>query len=313
MGSTSKILVTGGAGFIGSNLVDKLLEVGHEVTVIDDLSSGKIRNLRAWGTENRLVFHEGNFADSRFLRSKLPKTDVVIHLAALSSVTYSILHPRRVYKVNAEATNILLKACVENSVARFVFASSAAVYGNRKPPLTEELPPDPLSPYGASKASAEASVRSASTSSGLESVILRFMNVYGPRSLESNEGVIPKFIKAVKKRKPIIVFGDGEQTRDFVHVSDVVDSIISAIGTKSSNADIFNIGTGQPTTISCLVDLLRGSIKSRSLRIRHTKERKGEVRHSFADIGKAARILRFTPKVALREGIEELLTQERLR
>jgi len=309
--SRPRVLVTGGAGFIGSNLTHRLLGDGNDVRVVDDLSYGKLRNLEGLVREGRVPFHKVSFFDKGFLQSELPGTDVVVHLAALTSVSYSVLHPALVNKVNVTGTVTLLQACVTACVKRLIFASSAAVYGNNKPPLSEGLLPDPLSPYAASKVSAEGYVRSFNSSYGLEAVILRFMNVYGPRSLGSNEGVVPQFLRAMKKKEPLVIYGDGGQTRDFVHVSDVVDSIVSAIYTDSSHADIFNIGTGRPTTINGLVDLLKGLSGAESIKVRHEAKREGEVRKSYADIAKAVRLLGFTPRVELKKGVADMLTQEK--
>ena len=305
--SKLRVLVTGGAGFIGSNLVHRLLEDGNDVCVVDDLSHGRLQNLNGTVQERKLRFHKGSFHDRGFLQSELPGTEVVVHLAALTSVSYSILHPDVVNRVNVTGTTALLEACVRASVKRFVFASSAAVYGNHRPPLSEGLVPDPLSPYAASKSSAEDYIRSFHSSYGLESVILRFMNVYGPRSLGSNEGVVPQFLRAIKRKETLVIYGDGKQTRDFVHVSDVVDSILSAMDTDASHADIFNIGTGRPTTINGLVSLLQDLLGAKRLRVRHEARRKGEVRHSYANITKAARFLGFMPKVKLKDGIADML------
>jgi UDP-glucose 4-epimerase len=303
------ILVTGGAGFIGSNLVHSLIENGHDVSVVDDLSHGMLYNLEGTVRERKLRFHKGSFWDREFLRHELPGTDVVIHLAALTSVPYSVLHPDAVNRVNVTGTVGLLGACVKASVKRVIFASSAAVYGSHTPPLKEGLPPDPLSPYAASKASAEGYLRSFHSSYGLESVILRFMNVYGPRSLGSNEGVVPQFLRAITKKETLVIYGDGNQSRDLVHVSDVVDSIVSAIGTNASHADVFNIGTGRPTTINDLVGLLQDLMGPKRLKVRHEAGRKGDVRQSYASITKASRFLGFAPKVKLREGIANMLVQ----
>ena len=259
--------------------------------------------------DKRLRFHRGSFFDPGFLRSELSGTDIVVHLAALTSVPYSVLHPDEVGKVNVTGTLALLTACAKASVKRLVFASSAAVYGNHKPPLSERLLPDPLSPYAASKASVECFIKAFHSSYGLESVILRFMNVYGPRSLGSNEGVVPQFLRAIKRNEPLVIFGDGNQTRDFVHVSDVVDSIISATSVDASNCDIFNVGTGRPSTINGLVGLLQEMLGANRLEVKHEDQRRGDVRHSYADIRKAARSLGFKPKVKLRDGIADLLVQ----
>jgi len=304
-----RTLITGGAGFIGSNLAHRLVENGNEICVVDDLSHGRLGNLEGIIRQKNLHFHKGSFFDRKFLQSELPRTDVVVHLAALTSVPYSVLHPTTVNRVNVTGTVALLQACASASVKRFIFASSAAVYGNHRPPLSEELLPDPLSPYAASKASAEGYLKSYRSSYGLEFVILRFMNVYGPRSLGSNEGVVPQFLRKIMKGEPLTVYGDGRQTRDFVHVYDVVDSIVSAIDVNPSRADTFNIGTGRPTTINALIDLLQELLGGRRLKFRHEARREGDVRRSYADITRAVRLLGYAPKVKLKEGLADMLAQ----
>ena len=308
----ARVLVTGGAGFIGSHLVDRLLEEENEVIVVDDLSHGTLRNLQANLRNGRLHFCKGDFANHHILRENLPRVEMVVHLGALTSVPESILHPELYQRVNVGGTVALLQACVKHSVGRFVLASSAAIYGSNKPPLFEEMTPNPLSPYGASKASAEAFVQSFYSSYGLESVILRFMNVYGPRSLGFNEGVIAKFLEAAKEEQTLVIYGKGDHTRDYVHVFDIVDSILLAMKTRASRADIFNIGTGHPTTINELVRLLQRSLGNSRLGIKHLSEREGEIGQSFASINKAARVLRFAPKVKLDDGVADLLKRERL-
>jgi UDP-glucose 4-epimerase len=309
----ARILVTGGAGFIGSHLVDRLLEAENDVTVVDDMSHGSLRNLEGDLKSPHLHIHKGDFADPHLLQTSLQKMDVVIHLAALTSVPDSILNPALYEKVNVAGTAAILQACTKHSVGRFILASSAAVYGSQEPPLLEEMPLNSLSPYAASKVSAEAFVQAFCSSFGLESVILRFMNVYGPRSIGSNEGVVAKFLEAVKRERTLMIYGKGDHTRDYVHVSDVVDSIILAMATNASQADIFNVGTGRQTSVNGLVRLLHDCLPKSRLRIKHLPERKGEVKESYASISKASRVLGFAPKVELENGIADLLELERLR
>ena len=276
------------------------------------MSSGNIHNLRPNLKSKGFHLYKGDFAERGILRSVLPATDVVVHLAALTSVPYSVLHPGITRRVNAERTATLLSACARYSVGRFVLASTAAVYGRRPPPLVETMTPDPLSPYAASKVSAEASVRSHTSPSGLESVILRFMNVYGTGCSASSEGVIPSFLRAVREEAPLVLYGRGSQSRDFVHVSDVVDSITLAIHTSACQAEVFNIGTGRPTTIKGLVDLFRDLLPSKGIRVKHLPPRTGDVKQSYADVSKAARVLGFTSHVKLRAGLADLFKREKL-
>jgi UDP-glucose 4-epimerase len=303
-------MVTGGAGFIGSHLVDRLLGDGHEVTVVDDLSTGSLNNLNQGSAKQGLRVVEGDFADPEILKAELPEVSTVLHLAALTSVRYSIRHPDRVFEVNAMKTHSLLQACARDSVTRFILASTAAVYGNQSPPVSESVPVEPLSPYASSKVSAEASAQSFFHSFGLESVILRFMNVYGSRSESASEGVIPKFIAAIKKKKGFVVYGDGEQTRDFVHVDDVVEAITLAMSTSHSHGEVFNVGTGHPNSINGLVTLLQDLLPSRRLRATYLSKRKGEVRQSYASTYKASRLLGFKSTKELRFGLAEILKEK---
>lgn len=305
----SRILVTGGAGFIGSHLIDLFLKEGQKVTLVDDMSGGSLNNLDSLEDPNLRV-REGDFADPSVLNAELPESSVVVHLAALTSVPYSIIHSREVIAVNAVKTDLLLRSCVEHAVPRFLLASTAAVYGNQRPPVSEDMPPNPLSPYASSKVSAEASVRSFYKSYGLSSVILRFMNVYGSRSQSSSESVIPIFITALRKKNGLVIYGDGEQTRDFVHVNDVVDSLVKATTTVHSDADVFNVGTGIPTTINGLVSILKELVPERTLDVVHLAERPGDVRHSYASTEKASRYLGFSSSKGLRAGLQELLKEE---
>ena len=306
----SRILVTGGAGFIGSHLVARLLKNKEEVTVVDDMSRGSLGNLGPLLNDPKLRVKEGDFADAKVLRTELPEASSVVHLAALTSVPYSTSHPKDVFEVNALKTQLLLEGSVKYSVGRFVLASTAAVYGSRDPPVREDMPLDPLSPYASSKVSAEALVQSYYHSYGLRSVILRFMNVYGLRSEGSNEGVISVFIAAIRRGKTLTVYGDGNQTRDFIHVSEVVDSILRALTTPHSHADVFNVGTGHATTINELVTTLQDLLPKRGLKVAYFAKRGGEVRHSFASTDKTSRLLGFRSSLELRASLLELLKEE---
>jgi nucleoside-diphosphate-sugar epimerase len=300
--------VTGGAGFIGSHLVDRLILDGHQVLMIDDLSNGNLRNVAGHLKSQKVELVRADFADSRALAELLPGSDVVVHLAALVSVTKSVADPESSRRTNAEGTIKLLDQCVINGVKKFIFASSAAVYGESNPPLKEDMSCKPLSPYAASKVAGEAYCHAYANSYDLETVILRFMNVYGPRrSGGPYSGVMTKFAEALQQGKGLMIYGDGEQERDFVHVSDVVSSIAAAMTNPKAVGETFNIGSGVPTSINGLAELFI-SAGGKRVPIEHGPARKAEIKASYADISKARGVLEYSPTFELRKGVGEYLT-----
>ena len=304
-----KILVTGGAGFIGSNIVPRLIEKGHSVTVLDNLSSGKLENLRTVRNSPNFQFIQGDVQNKTTLHKALCMVDAVVHLAALIDIPASVTSPLKTHEVNATGTlNTLEAAIKENTVKRFVFASSTAVYGNAEAlPIMESTPPTPISPYAASKVAGEAYCNAFTRCYGLSTVILRFFNVYGPRN-EKNpySGVITKFLDQALNGEVLTIYGDGKQTRDFIHVNDIVDAIVLALEAKGMDGEIFNVCTGSPTSISELVEALHGVVKQ-DLRVNHASPRAGEIKFSYGDPSKAAEKLQFTAKVSLHEGLKLLL------
>ena len=304
-----KILVTGGAGFIGSNIVPRLIEKGHSVTVLDNLSSGKLENLRTVRNSPNFQFIQGDVQNKTTLHKALCMVDAVVHLAALIDIPASVTSPLKTHEVNATGTlNTLEAAIKENTVKRFVFASSTAVYGNSAAlPIMESTPPTPISPYAASKVAGEAYCNAFTRCYGLSTVILRFFNVYGPRN-EKNpySGVITKFLDQALNGEVLTIYGDGKQTRDFIHVNDIVDAIVLALEAKGMDGEIFNVCTGSPTSISELVEALHGVVKQ-DLRVNHASPRTGEIKFSYGDPSKATEKLKFTAKVSLHEGLTLLL------
>jgi len=305
-------VVTGGLGFIGSHLVDRLIQDAKKVTILDDLSSGQQESLRAHVSDSSLRLVRGDICETSKLDGALKGADAVVHLAAIVSVTRSIREPELVNRVNVTGTLKLLETCARNRIRRFVYASSAAVYGrNSSPPLKEDDPIRSLSAYGASKAAGEAYCQAYHETHGLETVILRLMNVYGPRAnTGAYSGVMTKFAEAVMSGKPLVIYGDGEQTRDFTYISDVVNAIVLALHEEEGVDQIFNVGTGVPTTINQLARVFI-SISGKEGQIRHVKARRGEVRHSYADISKAKRLLGYRPRVDLQTGLSEFLRWHR--
>jgi UDP-glucose 4-epimerase len=301
-------VVTGGLGFIGSHVVERFVKRGDHTVVLDDSSIGHLENLASCRNSPGLEVVEGDIRNPEALRKALEGADTVIHLAAIVSVPKSLEAPSLVAETNDSGTLNVLGACVENKVRRLVFASSAAVYGGSRQPLLEDLVPIALSPYAASKVAGEAYCRAFSESYGLETVVLRFFNVYGPRSTGPYAGVMVRFAEAIKKSSPLVVYGDGRQTRDFVHVNDVVNAILLAASRDRADREIFNIGSGHTTTINQLAKLFLRAGGKDGARISHVAPRLSEVRFSRACIDKARHVLGYEPSVDLRSGVVEFLS-----
>lgn len=301
------VLVTGGAGFIGSHLVERLVAEGHRVTVVDDLSSGRQANLRRVLGRLELNFLEGDFAEEQVVSKLVPASEVVVHLAAKVGVASSVKDPELVHEVNVNKTLRLLGACANGGVRRLVLASSASVYGDTPPPVSESAPVMPLSPYAASKVACEAYCKAYQSVYGLPTVSLRFMNVYGQRMNSAYGAVMSEFARCTEEGAPLVVQGDGEQTRDFVHVSDVVDAIVLGITVDRAAGETINIGTGVPTSITALARMFMASSGKPGLGVIHSPPREGDIRESYADTSKARRVLGFEAKKKLSGGVSEFL------
>lgn len=307
----SRILVTGGAGFIGSHIVDRLLSEGYQVTVLDNLSSGDLKNI-PYDENKNFHFLRGDIRDSSLVKEALRDIDAVFHEAALVSVTLSVQHPMLAHEVNVTGTLNLLKASVDLGVKRVVFASSAAVYGETsRPGKSETMATSPFSPYGVSKLAAENYTRSFYKLYGLETVSLRYFNVYGPRqSFDVNcayGGVITISLNRLMRNMPPIIYGDGEQTRDFVYVEDIVDANMLALNTKEGLGDSFNVGSGTRVSINYIVQVLKGLLKKEKVQNTYTDARIGDVRHGYANIGKASKLLGYNPRFSLEDGLSRLV------
>jgi len=305
----SRILVTGGAGFIGSHLVDHLLTNGFEVTVLDNVSTGRMENLSHLQKRKDFHFIKADIRDSDSVRKAVKDVDVVFHEAALVSVTRSVENPVLTNDVNVTGTLNLLKACLDAGVKRFVHASSSSVYGETKTlPKHENLVPQPISPYAVSKLAAENYVKVFHQVYGLETVCLRYFNVYGPRQAYGPySGVITIFINRLMKNQPPIIYGDGEQIRDFTNVQDVVEANMLAMNNKKAAGEVFNIATGEATTINHLAKLLLQIMGKTNLKPVYQDPRPGDIRRSYADISRARKILGYEPKISLRKGLEKLV------
>ncbi|MDH5795529.1 MAG: GDP-mannose 4,6-dehydratase [Candidatus Bathyarchaeota archaeon] len=299
-------MVTGGAGFIGSHLVEGLVERGFEVSVVDDLSTGRIENLSSCLA--RIRFVRGDIRDKATLAGSVQHVDSVLHLAAIASVPYSVEHPEATCEVNVDGTRNLLDASLF-SADRFVYVSSSAVYGDPEYlPVDEDHPLRPISPYAESKLKAEQICREYQESYGLKATILRPFNVYGPRQSNNQyAGVIAKFIERLREGSPPIIYGDGLQTRDFVYVVDAARASILAMQSDEAAGRIINIATGVPTTINHLAQLLVEMLGVGGIEPHHLGARQGDIRHSYADTREARTRLGFETQISLKEGLSSLL------
>ncbi|MEM2240481.1 MAG: NAD-dependent epimerase/dehydratase family protein [Candidatus Bathyarchaeia archaeon] len=308
--SYGRILVTGGAGFIGSNLVDALVEKDFSVVVLDNFSTGRMENLKHHLGSRGFRLIKGDIRDGLVVKEALKGVEAVFHLAAIVSVPYSIGNPHVTREVNVDGTRRLLESCLEGEVEKIIYTSTCAVYGEAEYlPIDERHPTKPISPYAESKLEAENLCRIFGEKYGFEVVTLRLFNVYGLR-VQTNQygGVIARFIERLKSGKPPVIYGDGRQTRDFVHVSDVVKAMVLALN-NGSVAGTFNIGSGLPTTINDLARLLIDIFGIRGIEPIYQEARSGDIRHSYADIRLAQNVLKFKPSIGLKEGLSNLLSQ----
>jgi nucleoside-diphosphate-sugar epimerase len=308
-----KVLVTGGAGFIGSNLIRLLLKEECSVVVLDNLSSGKMENLQGIKNNHNFKFIHGDVREAKTVKHALLGVATVVHLAALIDVSASVADPILTHEINVTGTlNLLIEAARQN-VDKFVFASSTAVYGDAKNlPVREETPCQPISPYAASKAAAEAYCSAYAGCCGLDTVRLRFFNVYGPKNENSiYSGVITKFISKAQQNETLTIEGDGEQTRDFIHVSDVVHALAQALEGKGTRGDVFNVCTGRPISINDLVNTL-SDVTGRNLKTAYVQPRTGDIRASYGDPSKAALKLGFKARISLAEGLKHLIEESKI-
>ena len=299
-----RYLVTGGAGFIGSNTVDELARRGHDVVVLDDLSSGKIQNLD--GVKGKVEFLRFSITDPDGLRDACRGVDYVIHLAARTSVPRSVKDPVETNRVNIDGTLNVLVAARDANVKRVVFAASSSVYGETPTlPKNERMPPAPISPYGVSKMVGEAYGKVFQRTYGLEFVALRYFNVFGPRQDPGSpySGVLSLFNAAVLAGTEATVYGDGEQSRDFTYVGNVVQANLLACEAEKASGLAINIGTGNRYTLNQTLALLE-KVSGRTAKAKYAPPRSGDIRDSQADISLAREVLGYNPRVGFEEGLK---------
>lgn len=304
----SSFLVTGGAGFIGSNIVDELVKRRQKVVVLDNFSTGKEENIKSSLKKIKVI--KGDIRNLPLLKKALKNIDYVLHQAALRSVPKSIDNPKRFNEVNvAGALNVLL-ACAESGVKKVIFASSSSVYGPvSRLPIKESVYPKPISPYSASKLAAEHYCRVFSELYKLPIIILRYFNVFGPRQpLETKYAMaIPRFITYMLKNQSPPVHDDGRQSRDFTYVGDVVKANLLAIRAKNVSGEIFNVASGKRCTILKLIKCLN-ILLAKNIKPRYIPPRVGDIRHTQADISKAKRLLGYKSSVSFEEGLKKTIT-----
>lgn len=296
----NKFLITGGAGFIGSHIVEKLLENNYNVIIIDNLSSGSIENIP---NSDTLKFYQLNIEkDDLELVFQKETPDYVIHLAAQTSVNFSISHPYYDANMNVMASIKLLELCKKYNIKKFITASSAAIYGNPKYlPIDENHPTEPMSQYGLSKLTMEKYIKL----SGIPYIIFRFSNAYGPRQKSSKEsGVVAIFNNAMKNNEPINIYGDGEQIRDFIYVEDIANICIKAINSNVEN-EIINFSTNKGVSLNQLFKVMK-SLYNYTLNANYLPERIGDIKNSILSNDKAYNLLKFTNYTKLEKGLEIL-------
>lgn len=293
----TRVLVTGGCGFVGSNLVATLQRAGgFEIVVLDDESLGSRANLQDFSG----TFLKGDIADRGLVRRALADVNVVVHLAAHTRVIESIETPEKTFHANVAGTFGLLEECRRAGIRRFVNASTGgAIVGDVVPPVTEEFPPRPLSPYGASKLATEGLCSAYTASYGMACVSLRFSNIYGPGSLHKGS-VVAHFLKQVLALRPLIVYGDGTQQRDYLFIDDLVEGLVRVL--KSDATGTFQLGSGKGTPLNELIAII-GRVTGRSLDVRYEAARTGEIHSTWNDIAKARAAFGFDPRTSLADGI----------
>jgi len=306
----AKICVTGGAGFIGSNIVKRLLNDGHTVIVVDNLETGKMENINEFSANPNFKFIHASIVDAEQMKNALNGVDFVFHHAALVDVVESIKDPTKTYETNVVGTLNVLNESADAGVKKVIFASSCAIYEDNQLAVKEDAEIDAQSPYAISKILGESMINNFCKERNLKSVVLRYFNVYGPRQNISSgyTAVIPKFIQSALRGEELQIHGSGEQTRDFVFVEDVVDANILAMQNSEVGAgEVFNIGSGKAININELAEKiieLTGSNESKTV---HVEQREDNRMNSLADISAAEDVLKFKPKYSIEDGLKKTI------
>ena len=300
---STRFLLTGGAGFIGAHIVKRLVGEGAVVRVVDNLSTGQVARLETLRCSIEYV--EADLADNLVSDEVVKDVDYVLHQAAIPSVQRSVRDPIGTNRANVTATLNLLESCRKAKVRRFVYAASSSAYGDTEVlPKSEEMPPNPLSPYALQKLAGEHYCKLYYSLYGLETVCLRYFNVFGPGQDPHSEysAVIPKFISKLLINELITVYGDGEQSRDFTYVENVVDANLLALQATKACGKVLNVGCGERITLNTLIQLLEEIVGVKA-KVSYSASKPGDVRHSLADINLARRLLEYEPKVMVKEGL----------
>ena len=298
-------LVTGGAGFIGSHIAAALLESGARVRVIDNLSTGYEKNIKAIGSD--VDFVRGDVGDEQALNKVLSDVELIFHEAAIPSVPRSVDRPTETHQASVDATFKLLLAARDHKVRRVIYAASSSAYGDQPDlPKREDMRPAPLSPYAVAKLVGEYYCQVFTRVYGLETVSLRYFNVFGPRQDPTSQysGVISRFMSALLTGTQPVIYGDGEHSRDFTYISNVIDANLRAAESAAAVGEIMNIANGQRTTLNELLEVMKAVTGKSNVTARYEAPRAGDVRDSLADLTRARGLLRYEPRVSLEEGLK---------
>jgi len=305
---TGTAVVTGGAGFIGSHIASALTRNGLRVRIIDDLSTGHRENLDE--ITGDVEFTQGSVADEQLLKKVLDGVEIVFHEAAIPSVPRSVEHPRQSHVASVDGTFSLLLAARDRNVRRVIYAASSSAYGDQPTlPKKEDMLPDPLSPYAVAKLVGEYYCQVFARVYGLETISLRYFNVFGPRQDPGSQysGVVSRFISVLLNNQQPVIYGDGEQSRDFTFIDNVIDANLKAANASRGFGSVMNVATGERITLNQLLDEVKAIVGKPEVKAEYQQPRVGDVRHSLADISRARELLGYQPTVGLREGLRRTI------